>query len=408
MTFKKLFTPFTLLLCLLTVHLPLAQAQNVIQGNKSIDALREADYLLINIASQDAEMLRQAQLAFHFHGGFKLAEGDIASVHASFGPAGSTGVAVLAKSSNGNVLLNETVSLGTREESLMRACDRVVESVLEIPGFFAGKIAFVRSQGGSSEIYLSDVFLQRVKRLTGHGAHSITPHLSPDGTKLTYTSYYKSGAPDLFLMDLGAGRIKPFATYTGTNTGGAFSPSGRQIAMVLSSPGNPELFIQNVNDQTTQARRLTHNRHIDSSPSWSPDGSEIVYSSDPERSPQLFKISSQGGTPQRLPTNISRYCSEPNWNPHIRNLIVFTASEGSRYTLAVYDFNTNQSRFLNVGGGDNIAPVWANDGRHIFFTKKQGSNHQLYLHDMVSGQTEPLSAAAFGQVSQPTYAYPAK
>ena len=82
-------------------------------------------------------------------------------------------------------------------------------------------------------------------------------------------------------------------------------------------------------------RRLTTNKSLETSPSWSPDGRRLVFSSDALGKPQLYEISSSGGPTRRIPTNISSYCSEPVWNPVDENLIAFTTAEHGGFQITL-------------------------------------------------------------------------
>ena len=95
-----------------------------------------------------------------------------------------------------------------------------------------GKLAFVAQNGKQQEIYTSDLFFRNVRRLTRDGSYSQHPRWSPDGRKLLYTGYYRTGFPDIFLIDLDTGRRVTIAQYKGLNTGATFSPNGQAMAMV--------------------------------------------------------------------------------------------------------------------------------------------------------------------------------
>ena len=99
-----------------------------------------------------------------------------------------------------------------------------MRATLHKKGFFAGKLAFVAKQEGISEIYTSDLLFTRVRALTSERSLLTGPRWSPDGSRLLYTTYFKTGFPDIYMIDLGTGRKSPIATYKGTNTGAVFMP----------------------------------------------------------------------------------------------------------------------------------------------------------------------------------------
>ncbi|MDP1579051.1 MAG: biopolymer transporter Tol, partial [Candidatus Didemnitutus sp.] len=165
--------------------------------------------------------------------------------------------------------------------------------------------------------------------------------------------------------------------------------------------GNPEIYVGNA--QGRQIRRLTNNSSIEASPSWSADGSRLVFTSDAAGGPQLHVMSSAGGAMQRLPTNISRYCAEPDWSHTDPNKIVFTAGVARGYQLAVYDLATQTARIVTKAPMDAIEPVWCADARHVVATFRSATSSALYLIDTETGRATRLSPIALGNAWNASY-----
>jgi len=80
----------------------------------------------------------------------------------------------------------------------------------------------------------------------------------------------------------------------------AVSPDGHTVAFILSSEATSDVYTVPV--AGGQARRLTTNRSLasyweDSGPQWSPDGSQIAYTS----GDHTFVVPAEGGPPHRVP-----------------------------------------------------------------------------------------------------------
>src|SRR5690606_1547922 len=143
---------------------------------------------------------------------------------------------------------------------------------------------------------------------TRDNALALMPRWSPDGSKLLYTSFYRAGFPDIFQIDLGTYQRTTFVSFKGTNSGARYSPSGQQVAMILSGEGTPEVYVSNA--QGRQVSRKTRSDAVKSSPCFSPDGSRIVFAMEP--GPQLYVMSAAGGSVSRLSSGFSGYCAEPD------------------------------------------------------------------------------------------------
>ena len=60
-------------------------------------------------------------------------------------------------------------------------------------------------------------------------------------------------------------------------------------------------------------RRLTENRHEDSSPSWSPDGKRITFNSRRDGNLEIYVMDANGGNQQRLTNNNRQDDFQPAW-----------------------------------------------------------------------------------------------
>jgi TolB protein len=340
------------------------------------------------------DLVELASLAFHSHGRYRrVASGGTYELR--FQNAGSNQVRV--DIFKGTQALTSQVVTGTSQRNaLFRAADVAVKATSGLNGWFASKIAFVSERSGKSEIFVSDIFLGEARQITHDNAHALTPHWSPDGTKLLYTSYFKSGFPDIFQIDLRSMQRTTFLSLKGTNSGARFSPSGNQVAMVLSGEGNPEIYVSNA--QGRQISRKTRTEAVESSPCFSPDGSQIVYASgDP--SPQIFVMPAGGGSPRRVVSGLSRYCAEPDWSRGDPNKIAFTFMEGRVFQIAVVELNTGRARKVSKAPLDAVEPTWLADGRHLIYTQRAANSRALVILDTEYGKTTKVSSISAEKAS---------
>ena len=74
----------------------------------------------------------------------------------------------------------------------------------------------------------------------------------------------------------------------------AISPDGEKIAFTYKG----DIYI--VDREGGKAQQITTNPAYDSTPLWTPDGKEIVFSSYREKSKDIYKVSAEGGAPLRM------------------------------------------------------------------------------------------------------------
>ncbi len=359
----------------------------------------------VHVVSPQTGLQGLLRKAFSLHGGYRQETPEAADFTFRFVPLDDVSVRLNVESGQpAQILFSETVRGKTVNNAALRAGDLSVQKTLGIPGFFAGRLAFVGARSGSREIYVSDIMFTSVRKITAKRSDCLGPEWAPDGKNLFYTSYFKSGFPDIFRLDTGSGQHTLFAGFKGTNSGAAVSPGGREVAMILSASGSAELYVGNLSGGGM--RKLTRSaKSVESDPSWSPDGQRIIFTTDRLGGPQLFQISARRGVARRVPTNISNYNAEPAWNPLDANLVAFTIRQGADFKIALYDFSKGESRVLSTWNGDCLEPEWTNDGRHLVYSSGMASPRKLMLLDTKTGKRTQLHADSLGDAFEATFHY---
>jgi TolB protein len=357
--------------------------------------------LSVRVSANTPELNALAQAAFRAHGRYNVTSNTNAQYEIKFTAAGGNQVKVDVLRGGSTTPVHSQVLSGTSpRNALLKAADVAVEKTngLGLKGFFASKLTFINESTGKREVYVGDLFFGEVKRITTDKASALSPRWSPDGGKIIYTSFYKSGFPDVFVIETGSYSRSTFASFKGTNSGARFSPNGAQVAMVLSGEGNPELYV--TSSSAGKPRRLTFTKDsVEASPCFSPDSSRIVYTSDVAGGPQLYVIPTAGGTPTRLSTGVSSYCAEPDWSRAKPNMIAFTARTGG-YQIAVYDMNTGKGTSVSKAPYDAVEPSWLADGRHLVYTARDKATSVLCILDTETGKSTKISGPLAGQTCQ--------
>jgi TolB protein len=377
---------FILPLALVSVLVPALRAQGARNiGEVRVDVNNAA--IAVRVTGATPELQGLAQTAFNAHGRYRV----VASGHAfelRFSPAGVNQVKVDVTRASGAAVHSQVVAGSSARNALLKAADVAVEKTngLGLRGFFTARLAFVSRRSGRSEVYTSDLFLGEAKQLTRDGAHVLTPRWSPDGGRVVYTSYFRSNAPDVFASNAATGARETLISFRGTNSGARFSPDGRQLAVIMTGEGSPELYVTNA--QGRSPSRKTRSDAVKSSPCWSPDGSQIVFTMEP--GPQLYVMPVAGGAPRRLSIGVSTYAAEPDWSRTNRNKIACTVRVGRQYQIAVHDLAAGSGKVVSKASFDGVEPSWLGDGRHLVYTARDRNSSYLCILDTETGNSTRL------------------
>lgn len=267
-------------------------------------------------------------------------------------------------------------SRGTMRRVAHRAADMIYEKLTGIKGVFGTKVAYVTAeQQGNGKLFKLVVADQ-----DGENEHTImestdpimSPAWSPDSRRLAYVSF-EGNKSSIFVQTLRTGNRQRVSNKPGINGAPAFSPDGRKLVLTLGGvDGNLDIHILDISLRET--KRLTTHRAIDTEGSWSPDGRFIYFTSDRSGGPQIYRVSVNGGTPERI-TFEGSYNARPRLSPDGSRLAMVHNDRGD-YRIAVMNVERRDLLIVSVGRQDE-SPSFAPNSDTLIYATRQGRNGVL-------------------------------
>lgn len=239
------------------------------------------------------------------------------------------------------------------------------------------RIYYVSKRAGTDEIWAMDWDGGNQKQLTRLRSLSINPAISPDGSRLAFTSYAK-GTPRIMMLDTQTGRLLPFYNQEASlNATPDFTPDGKQIYYASTAAGLAQIFIANIDGQGF--RRVSHRDAIEMEPKVNPKNPGLLLFVGGPGHQQIYQMSSDGSGVQMV-TNGEGEASNPSWHPDGQHF-AFSWTRGyatGNFNVFVMDFGSHQYVQLTHSEGRNENPYWGPDGRHLVFASTRSGKSQIY------------------------------
>jgi Tol biopolymer transport system component len=277
---------------------------------------------------------------------------------------------------------------------------------LQSPSFspYGDEVVFVGISGGASDLYIVEVAGGKLRRLTNDRFAELHPQWSPDGQAIVFVTDRGNGTDeakllfgdyDLAIYHLSNNDIEMITALSGNATSPQWSPDGSEIVFVSDYQGIPNIYrLQLADKKITPITSLKNGVAgiTETTPalSWSANGKVMVFSAFQKTNWQLYRLDVT-----KLPTALTQLTStektvelteedsaatENGWLPSIPDPNTLY----SDYKLASPDSIEQRgysSKFkldaVAVGGGYDT--YWGGVGQAVFLFSDMLGNHNLYF-----------------------------
>lgn len=137
------------------------------------------------------------------------------------------------------------------------------------------------------------------------------------------------------------------------------------------------------------ALRLTTHPAEDRSPSWSPDGTRLLFESDRDGDFEIYVIGRDGSGLRRL-TDSPGGDRSPAWSPDGERFVFGSERDGAR-GLWIGDLAGGEPRSLIADPSPELVPDWSPDGAWVAFSSERDGNLELYRVRIEDGSLERLT-----------------
>ncbi|MBA3496133.1 MAG: CehA/McbA family metallohydrolase [Gemmatimonadales bacterium] len=280
-----------------------------------------------------------------------------------------------------------------------------------IPQVTSGPSAAAWSPDGTELIYSmqGSLWRQRIgqpdaRQLTDGPGYDYQPDWSPDGRRLVYASY-RDDAVELRLLDLETGAETRLLGGAAVSLEPRWSPDGARIAFTSTlHEGRWHVFTAQVtpDGRAERVARITEDREsglaryyynsVDHylSPTWSPDGRELIVVSNRGHvwgSGGFWRMPARvGGAPREIRDEETTWKGRPDWSRDGKRVVYSSYLGRQWHQLWLMTPDGTNPLQLTYGDFDATTPRWSPDGRRIAYVSNEGGNTSLWVVEIPGGR----------------------
>jgi Tol biopolymer transport system component len=184
------------------------------------------------------------------------------------------------------------------------------------------------------------------------------------------------GGGDIFLVNPDGTGLRRLTNNPALDTSPVWSPDGTEIAFVSTRVGGTKgIYVMNADGSGVLA--LTSSRPERTSPAWSPDGSKIAYVSDEGGNRDIWVMNADGAEKVQLTTHLA-VDESPAWSPDGKKIAFASQRDGNKEIYVMNADGSGQTR-LTTAQRDDLNPAWSPDGTKIAFDSQRDGDVEIYV-----------------------------
>ena len=217
-------------------------------------------------------------------------------------------------------------------------------------------LAYVSFEDRLPSVYIQALKSGERRRVSAHAGVNQAPAWSPDGKKLALTLSTKDGNLDVYVMDLTTQALTRITDDPGIDTEPQWSKDGQSLYFTSDRAGGPQIYRVGIQNGD-KPRRLTFQGSYNARPRVSPDESQLAFVTQEDGAYRIATMDLRGRGDVQVLTK-GHFDVSPSYAPNGAE-IIYASRDRGRGVLALVSADGRVQERLVSSEGELQEPAWA-------------------------------------------------
>ena len=217
-------------------------------------------------------------------------------------------------------------------------------------------LAYVSFEGRLPTVYVQELRTGERRRVSARAGVNQAPAWSPDGKKLALTLSTRDGNLDIYTLDLASQALTRITDDPGIDTEPQWSNDGRSLYFTSDRAGGPQIYRVGI-QPGDKPRRLTFQNAYNARPRLSPDESQLAFVTQEEGAYRIATMDLRGRGDVQVLTR-GHFDVSPSYAPNGAE-IIYASRDRGRGVLALVSADGRVQERLVSSEGEVQEPAWS-------------------------------------------------
>jgi TolB protein len=218
----------------------------------------------------------------------------------------------------------------------------------------------------------------------------VTGERGPFDTRIAFVSTRGGRAKEIWEMGFDGEDARQLTRNGTINLSPSWSPDGRELLFTSFKDGTPRLYLMEVASGRT--RTLLQGAGLTNGGRFSPDGNRVAVSREQGRGDSEIVVIGRDGGVLRQATSGAGIDVSPAWSPD-GGRIAFCSTRAGSPQIYVGDAGGGSARRVTGSGSYNTSPAWSPKGDRIAYTGRVGGRFQVFVVPASGGEPRQITSS---------------